>query len=181
MPGKLDYLKDLAEHPASTALEAAARLKTSEATVAQACRRAQQQSLVKADDGQPKKYSLTEAGEAQLRVASENGGAPALSAPEFSQQLRILQETVNDLADDVRTLFRFADKHLTTAQDDTLSSVVAEDILERVDDLENEIEELRASLSRSENGAGEPTVTDGANPTVEDADEERPRKHGKYL
>lgn len=119
MPEKVDYLRDLADHPTSTGAEAAARLDVPQPTVLEAYRRARRQKLVESDDGRPQRFSLTELGRERLLVlergkaeASEsnpdgNSGRSSSTVSTNSEQaLTLLKESVDDLEADMRVVVR---------------------------------------------------------------------------
>lgn len=95
---KVNYLRDLADHPASTGADAAARLDVAQPAVLEAFRRAVRQRLVEGDGGRPQKFTLTEAGrglllqlenekaEASGLNPGENSGQPTLPASADSEQ-----------------------------------------------------------------------------------------------
>lgn len=152
---KSDYLRDVLTHPATTCLEAAARLGMSEAAVGAAYRRAQGQGLVRGDAGRPEKFTITDVGKERLRVLDAEAGrsnpqSESSSPSKLQEQLSALQDGFADVVEDVKVLFRFADKHLglrkesDPAPDD--ADTVAE-LLEQVEARDGDIKRLEERLA----------------------------------
>jgi len=156
---KADYLRDIAMHSATTCLDAAARLGMSEAAVSAALRRAGGQGLVRGDGGRPEKFTITDAGSERLRVLDAEAGrsnpqSDASSQSKLQEQFSALQDALTDVAEDVKVLFRFADKHLgirngqASDDADTVAGLLAE-VEARDGDikrLEEQLHDTRSSL-----------------------------------
>lgn len=103
MPEKLDYLRDLADHPASTGAEAAARLDGAQPAVLQAFRRAVNQQLAAGDSGRPERFTITQAGQKRLLVL-ERGKAEASGSNPGGNPGQVALTALADLREDVADL-----------------------------------------------------------------------------
>lgn len=154
---KRDYLADLRGHPGTTALESAARLDVASANVSEALRRARKQGLVRGDNARPEKFWLTDPGAERLRVlegekANSNSNADSPAQSNVQEQLATLEDTLGDVVEDVKVLFRFADKHLGERRNSVEAPIpdtsMEEELLEQNQELQEAKKKLEEELER---------------------------------
>jgi hypothetical protein len=148
MATKLDYLKDLKEHPHSTGGEAAARLDIPEATILEGYRRARRQGLVEGDGGRPEKFILTDAGLEQLRGLLSEGNPTPNVPSNVEGKLTALEKKVNETIENVRGLSGLVERVLRT-ESGRPSPVEQPDDSEIVQDLLDEKRELEDKLAQT--------------------------------
>lgn len=160
MPEKVEYLRHVAANPQTSIVEAAERFKpTKPSAVEQAYRRYQQQGLVQADGVDPARLSLTDKGRQELLLIEQGraNGASASSRPTANQPVntpadllpmlaQVLQEAVNRLA--VNGSSESGSVEVAPELEALLEHV--EELETEKEQLEEEMNELRASLPRPE-------------------------------
>jgi DNA-binding Lrp family transcriptional regulator len=142
MPAKLDFLKDMREHPNTTGGETAARLDVSEGAILEVYRRSRRQGLLEGDGARPEKFKLTDFGLQQLRVLSgEDNPRPGAPA-NVEQKLSELEERMADTVEDVKGLFGLVDRVLQAKR------TSAPESNDRVSELLEENTQLKEQLSQ---------------------------------
>lgn len=151
MATKLDYLKDLREHPASTGGEGAARLDVGEPAILEFYRRGRRQTLIAGDGGRPEKFTLTDAGLAQLRVLeAEASPSPTPSLPtKLEEKFSELEETVHDTVEDVKGLFGLVDRILQAKGTSPAVNDLADELHGEIADLEEQKQKLEEKLTKT--------------------------------
>jgi DNA-binding Lrp family transcriptional regulator len=146
MAAKLDFLKDLREHPNTSGGETAARLDVSEGAVLEAYRRSRRQGLLEGDGARPEKFKLTDFGIQQLRVLSGEDNPKPAGPANVERKLSELEERMSDTVEDVKGLFGLVDRVLQAKR------TSAPESNDRVSELLEENTQLREEVAKRSKG-----------------------------
>jgi hypothetical protein len=147
MPLKAQYVQDLMHNPDSTAGDAAKRLQVSEAAAAQTFKRCKAQGLVKCDDTQPPRFSLTEDGVKFLQQPNSNGTVPVLSS--VSVNGNAAQNPALQFAQALANLIQASSPARHESESAAGLPDDAELLLEKIADLEEENAGLEAKIEKA--------------------------------